>query len=150
MRVPSDVVLLAIDDEPLNLKIISTALAQSGLEILTTTDPLEGLDVVRKRRPDIVLTDLAMPGITGMQVLERIMEFDPGIDVVIMTGHYSTESAVEAIQKGACDYLDKPFAVEVLRQRMNRLIEAAHERFRAGELEQANLSTYQFAGIVGR
>ena len=130
--------------------MIAAALAQSGLEILTTTDPLKGMDVVRHRHPNIVLTDLAMPGITGMEVLERTIEFDPGIDVVIMTAHYSAESAVEAIQKGACDYLDKPLSVQVLRQRVNKLIEAAHERDRARELERASLSTYQFEGLVGR
>ena len=150
MSGPSNVVLLAIDDEPGNLKMIAAALAQSGLEILTTTDPLKGMDVVRHRHPNIVLTDLAMPGITGMEVLERTIEFDPGIDVVIMTAHYSAESAVEAIQKGACDYLDKPLSVQVLRQRVNKLIEAAHERDRARELERASLSTYQFEGLVGR
>jgi DNA-binding NtrC family response regulator len=141
---------LAIDDDPENLDVISQALVQNGLEILTLTDPLQAMDVVRKRRPQIVLTDLGMPGLSGMQLLEQITEFDPGVDVVVMTGRYSTESAVEAIQKGACDYLDKPFTIELLRQRVNKLVAIAYKRARAGEIERASLSAYQFENIVGR
>src|ERR1017187_9200310 len=138
----SKIVLLAIDDEPQNLAMIQEALAQEGVEVLTATDPVRGLELARKAHPSIVLTDLSMPGLTGIQVLERILEFDPEIDVVIMTAHYSTESAVEAIQKGACDYLNKPFSLDVLRQRVDKLIEAARERQRNLELERANLQAY--------
>jgi DNA-binding NtrC family response regulator len=55
--------------------------------------------------PQIVLTDLVMPHLSGIEVLERIMEFDPSTEVILMTAHYSSESAVEAIKKGASDYL---------------------------------------------
>jgi CheY-like chemotaxis protein len=75
----SRVVLLAIDDEPDNLRVVSTALAQSSLEILTAADPVQGWELVRQRRPNIVMTDLVMPGMTGMQLLERIVDFDPVI-----------------------------------------------------------------------
>jgi DNA-binding NtrC family response regulator len=97
-----------IDDNPSSLELLSEALAQSGLEILTASDPEEGLDLFCDRRPHIVLTDLVMPKMSGMDVLERIMEIEPGTDVILMTAHYSSESAVEAIRKGASDYLNKP------------------------------------------
>jgi len=142
--------LLAIDDEPANLKIVSGALDQEGLEIVTTTDPVEGMQIVRKRHPQIVLTDLVMPGFGGMKVLEEIIEFDPRIDVLILTGHYSSETAVEAIQKGACDYLNKPVSIHHLQQRVSKILAEAQKRARAGELERASLSTYQFENIVGR
>ena len=93
--------LLIIDDNPGSLELLSNALAQPDLEILTASDPEEGLDLLHERHPQIVLTDLVMPKMTGMEVLERIMEFDPSTDVILMTAHYSTESAVEAIKKGA-------------------------------------------------
>jgi DNA-binding NtrC family response regulator len=144
------VVLLAIDDEPKDLEVILQAFGRNGLEVLTAGDPRQGMELVRARRPHIVLMDLAMPAVSGMQLLESIVEFDPGIDAVVMSAQYSTESAVEAIQKGACDYLDKPLSVELLRQRVNKLIEVVHKRQRAGELARASLSTYQFEGIVGR
>ena len=120
--------LLIIDDNPGSLELLSSALAQPGLEILTASDPEEGLDLVRRRHPQIVLTDLVMPRLSGLEVLERIVEFDPSIDVILMTAHYSTESAVEAIKKGATDYLNKPISIATLRERMGRLVDEARRR----------------------
>src|SRR5579871_2496859 len=142
--------LLIIDDNHSSLELLSSALAQQGLEILTASDPEAGLELVYSHRPMIVLTDLVMPNLTGMEVLERVVEFDPSIQVVLMTAHYSTESAVEAIHMGACDYLDKPIKVGTLRDRVGRLIEDARQMQRAGRLEQELLESCQFEGIVGR
>jgi len=98
--------MVIIDDNAGSLELLSTALASEGLRIFTAQDPEEGLDTVFREHPDIVLTDLVMPGLTGMEVLERVAEFDPAIDVILMTAHYTSESAVEAINKGASDYLN--------------------------------------------
>src|SRR5882672_2500637 len=106
--------LIIIDDEQANLDLISAALEHLDLEIHTTTDPRQGLELVHSLRPKIVLLDLVMPGIQGMDALRQIVSIDPGIDVILMTGYYSTESAVEAIQAGATDYLPKPFSIEKL------------------------------------
>jgi len=142
--------VLIIDDNVSNLELLSNALAQPGLEILTASDPEEGLDLVYDRHPQIVLTDLLMPQMSGMQVLERIMEFDPSTEVILMTAHYSTESAVEAIQKGASDYLNKPISMAALRERVGKLLEVASRRQRLLQLEGEMLTTSEFQGIVGR
>src|SRR5436305_229825 len=99
------ITLLAIDDDPQNLELITAALEQPGLHILTATDPEAGLELFCRKLPQIVLCDFMMPKLSGMQVLEKIIAADPGAEVILMTAHYSTDSAVEAIQKGACDYL---------------------------------------------
>ncbi|MEI9970821.1 MAG: response regulator [Ignavibacteriota bacterium] len=109
-------------DEISSLELVQDALSQPNLEVLTSTDPEDGLRIVRRVHPEIVLLDLHMPKVSGMELLEKIVEFDPGIDVILVTGDYSTESAVEAIQKGACDYLTKPFSPKVLRQRVESLM----------------------------
>jgi DNA-binding NtrC family response regulator len=142
--------LLIIDDNPGSLELLSTALAQPGIEILTAADPETGLDLVFSRRPMIVLTDLVMPVMSGMEVLERIVEFDPSIEVILMTAHYSTESAVEAIRKGAADYLNKPVPIAVLRERVAKLVEAVRQRQRTHQLEDELLASAEFQGIVGR
>jgi DNA-binding NtrC family response regulator len=142
--------LLIIDDNTGSLELLSSALAQPGLEILTASDPEEGVDLVFNRHPQIVLTDLVMPRISGLEVLERIVEFDPSIDVILMTAHYSTESAVEAIKKGATDYLNKPVSIVSLRERIGKLVEEARKRQRALQLEDELLATSEFEGIVGR
>jgi DNA-binding NtrC family response regulator len=142
--------LLIIDDNAGSLEMLSTALAQPGLEIFTASDPEEGLDLFCSKHPQIVLTDLVMPKMSGIEVLERIMEIDPGTDVILMTAHYSSESAVEAIKKGACDYLNKPVPLAVLRQRVGKLVEEAKRRQRAFQLEDELMANSEFEGIVGR
>src|ERR1700733_8742399 len=142
--------LLIIDDNPGSLELLSTALAQPGLEILTASDPEEGLELVHRRRPQIVLTDLVMPHLTGLEVLERIVEFDPSIDVILMTAHYASESAVEAIKKGATDYLNKPISIATLRERVGKLLDEARRRQHALRLEDELLASSEFEGIIGR
>jgi len=129
--------------------MLSTALAQPGVEILTASDPETGLDLIHNRRPQIVLTDLIMPRMSGLEVLERIMEFDPSIEVILMTAHYSTESAVEAIKKGASDYLNKPVSISALHARIGRLVENVRKRRRTLQLEDEMLAAAEFEGIVG-
>ena len=144
------VFLVAIDHDPNSLKFITAVLACEQLQILTATDPEDGLNLIKRRHPQIVLLDLIMPKINGMEVLERIVAYDPGIDVILLTGHYSTESAVEAIQKGACDYLTKPISVDKLRERVSKLVAEARHRQRIFRLDHELLETFQFEGIVGR
>jgi two-component system, NtrC family, response regulator HydG len=141
--------LLIIDDNPGSLEMLSSALAQPDLEILTALDPEEGLDLVHSRHPQIVLTDLIMPHLSGMEVLDRIMEFDPATEVILMTAHYSTESAVEAIKKGASDYLNKPVSIAALREKIGTVVEIARKRQRARRLEDELLASAAFEGMVG-
>ena len=143
------ITLLAVDDEPQSLRFIERALNQEGVEILTTTDPLRGLDIVREQVPPIVLLDLSMPKMSGLQLLEQIVQFDPTIEVILLTGDYSAQSAVEAIQKGASDYLTKPVSVEILQRRISELLAEVRRRRHALELERELLNVYRFADIVG-
>jgi DNA-binding NtrC family response regulator len=141
--------LLIIDDHPGSLEMLSSALAQPGVQILTASDAETGLELIHERRPLIVLTDLVMPRMSGLEVLERTMQFDPSIDVILMTAHYSTESAVEAIKKGASDYLNKPVSISSLRERIGKLVEEVRKRQRTMQLEDEMLATAEFEGIVG-
>jgi DNA-binding NtrC family response regulator len=142
--------VLIIDDNEKSLELLSSALAQPGLEILTASDPEQGIELAYERHPQIVLTDLVMPNLSGMEVLERIMEFDPSTEVILMTAHYSTESAVEAIKKGASDYLNKPISIAALRERVGKLVEEARRQQRSLQLEDELLASSEFEGIVGR
>lgn len=141
--------MVVIDDNPRSLEFISTALGNSGVQILTASNPEEGLDLVYTHHPQIVMTDLVMPQMTGLEVLERITEFDPVIDVILMTAHYTTDTAVEAIRKGAADYLNKPISLTTLRERVGRIIEAAIQRQQVKHAQDHMVETAQFEGIVG-
>jgi DNA-binding NtrC family response regulator len=147
---PAAVSLLVIDDNPGSVELLSSALAQPGLEILAASNPEQGLYLFRNHRPQVVLTDLVMPQMSGMEVLERIVEIDPATDVILMSAHYSTESAVEAVKKGASDYLNKPVSIDPLRERIGKLVEEVRKRQRAVQLEDELRSTSEFEGIVGR
>lgn len=142
--------LLVVDDTRENLELITEALAQKGVQILTANDPEMGFELFLRARPQIVLLDLVMPKLSGMELLERIAAADPGTDVILMTGHYSAESAVEAIQKGACDYLTKPLDLEKLRNRIRALLEDAEKRQQAFQLDLALVDAFQFEGMIGR
>jgi DNA-binding NtrC family response regulator len=142
--------LVIIDDNPRSLEFVATALASQGVQIFTATDPEEGLDLVYSHRPQVVMTDLVMPQMTGLEVLERITEFDPAIDVILMTAHYTTDTAVEAIRKGAADYLNKPISLATLRDRVGRILDAALQRQQVRNAEDRVMESAQFEGIVGR
>jgi DNA-binding NtrC family response regulator len=142
--------LLVIDDEQQNLGLIESALSQPGLDILATTSPERGLALFREHRPEIVLLDLMMPGVSGMDLLEQIVAIDPRTEVILMTGYYAAESAVEAIHKGAADYLTKPLDIAALQNRVSKLIEENRRRVYTTQLDQSLVETFQLEGIVGR
>jgi DNA-binding NtrC family response regulator len=142
--------LLAIDDSPENLELVSDALQQNGLEIHTAETAEAGMEMFARLRPRVVLLDLVIPRVKGLELLERMVAADPGVDVILMTGHYSTESAVEAIQKGACDYMNKPLDLQKLRNKIASLLAEAAMRQKTLKLDAELVDTYQFDGIVGR
>jgi DNA-binding NtrC family response regulator len=142
--------LLAIDHEPRTLKLIREALLDSGLEILTANGITEGLEILEQAHPRIVLLDLMIPEVRGPEMLATILGMDPGTEVILMTADYSAEKAVEAIQKGACDYLSKPLNLENLRRRISQLLAEADERRRTYRLDHELLNACQFEGIVAR
>ncbi|MGA7403090.1 MAG: response regulator, partial [Candidatus Sulfotelmatobacter sp.] len=150
MSAPRVLKLLAIDDTPENLELIRATLEQLDLEIVTAEDPEAGFELFLQIRPRIVLLDLVMPKVTGMELLERMIAADPGADIILMTAHYSPESAVEAIQKGACDYFTKPLDVGKLRSRIVGFLADAERRQRTLHLDRELLDACQFEGMVGR
>jgi DNA-binding NtrC family response regulator len=145
-----EIVLVAIDDNTDILELVATALAREGVRIVTASDPEEGIEAVFRERPQIVISDLVMPKMSGLEVLDRIVEFDPAIDVILMTAHYTSESAVEAIRRGAADYLNKPVPVAVLRERIAKLVAQVRQRRQAMALETNLGDGSRFEGMVGR
>jgi DNA-binding NtrC family response regulator len=150
MSIPSALTLLAVDDNPENLELIRAALEKQEVEILTSSDPEAAFEIFLKTRPKVVLLDLVMPKVSGMELLERIIAIDPGTDVILITSHYSPESAVEAIQKGASDYWTKPLNVDKLRTRIAGFLEEAEKRLKTLRLDRELVDACQFEGMVGR
>jgi DNA-binding NtrC family response regulator len=142
--------LLAIDDDPHSLETTRDLLERENLQVVTAADSETGLRLFRQTRPRIVILDLLLPGMDGLQVLDEIIATDPGTDVVLVTSQYSTESAVEAIKRGACDYLVKPVPPEKLRQRIASLIAEAETRRKTLDLESELADVLQVEEMIGR
>jgi DNA-binding NtrC family response regulator len=142
--------ILVIDDDDLTIDFVRIALNGRPVTVSGATDAASGLAAFRKLKPGLVLLDLVLPGANGMDMVEKLREEDPETHVFIMTGHYSTESAVRAIQAGADDYLNKPVSPETLRERVDSWLREQAERLKAAQLEQKILDSSTFEGIVGR
>ena len=141
--------IVVIDDNLGSLELLSTALSRPNVAVYTASNPTEGIELVRKHRPQLVVTDLVMPGMTGLEVLEAVIQFDPLIDVLLMTAHYTTETAVEAIRKGAADYLQKPVKISLLRDRVADLLASAERRQRALTAPEDG-ADWIFEGMIAR
>ena len=107
--------ILIIDDEEVVLDSCMQILEDGPYFVATAMDGTFGLELVREFQPDIVFVDLKMPGISGFDVLKKIFEFDPSIVTIVITGYATVDSAVEAIKKGAYDFLPKPFTPDEFR-----------------------------------
>jgi len=143
-------VVLAIDDDPGMLKFYEAALTKEDVRVEGASDPRQGLEMARALDPDLVLLDLTMPGMDGMEVLHSIQDYDARIRVVMVTGHYSIESAVKAIQEGAADYVCKPVSDEKLQQMVEETRKLTELDEKATSLEQQSLRIYNLEGMIGR
>lgn len=106
--------ILVIDDEDIVRTSCSRALVPEGYEVKAAKNGLEGLKMISDEKFDLVLTDLKMPDMDGIEVLKRIKEEWPEIEVIIITGYQTVDTAVKSIKLGAFDYIEKPFTPDAL------------------------------------
>ncbi len=142
--------LLAIDSDPQNRALIRDAMSQDGIEILTASDPEAGFELFLQARPRNVVVDLNLPDTIGMDLLERMVRTDPSVNVIVVSNRYSPDSAVEAIKKGACDYLTRPLDFQKLHQRIAGFLAEAETRQKTLGLDHELVQACQFEGIVSR
>ncbi|UCD28487.1 MAG: sigma-54-dependent Fis family transcriptional regulator [Planctomycetota bacterium] len=115
-------VLLVVDDEPLKRFTLQIELTEAGYTVYEAPDADIALKHISAHPIDVVISDVRMPDIDGLQLLEKIKIQSPQTHVILMTAYGSVDSAVEAIKRGAYDYLTKPFSSEVLLERLDRLL----------------------------
>lgn len=128
--------ILVIDDEESIRDSCGQILKKDGYLSADAKDGIAGLKKTKELRPDLVLIDLKMPGKNGLEVLGKVLKIDPNIIPVVITGYATVESAVEAMKKGAYDYLPKPFTPEELRIIIRRGIEKRKLTFEAEKLKK--------------
>src|SRR3954468_21867482 len=115
--------LLVIADDPVTLECLCVLCEKTRGTMTTTDTAAEGLDLFTRKRPEVVILDLRQPDESGLELLRRLHDRDPAVPVIFISGHCTTETAVEAIKLGAYDYIVKPLDFKPLRQ----LIEGAVE-----------------------
>ncbi|NLE84835.1 MAG: sigma-54-dependent Fis family transcriptional regulator [Myxococcales bacterium] len=104
----SEITVLVVDDEPSNLTSLEKTFVREGMRVLTADGARAALELVRKHRVQVVLTDLMMPGVNGVELLRALKEISPETEIVLMTAYGTVETAVQAMRDGAYDFVEKP------------------------------------------
>jgi two-component system NtrC family response regulator len=142
--------ILVVDDEKNYLLVLSAILEDEGYEVITALSGAEALEIQKTSDLDLILTDMKMPGMDGIQLLEKVKSVDPDLPVIVMTAHGTVDKAVEAMQKGAYSYLLKPFDNE----RMTLYVKKAIAMFQVVKenrrLRDEVESQYRFGNFIGK
>ena len=142
--------IVIVDDEKHYPLILKEVLAEEGYLSYTASSGMEALDILRQEKIDLVLTDVKMPGMDGVELLSKIKEISPDMPVIVMTAHGSVEKAVEAMQKGAYTFIQKPFENDVLLSHISKALFIYRIVQENAMLRDAISSTYSFDNIVGK
>ena len=142
--------LLVVDDEPPVLSLIRRVAEKEGFEVITCTDGRQAIAIAQSRRPDLVMVDLRMPDVAGLEIVRALREADAKAMVVLMTGFGSIDSAVEAVKLGAADYLTKPFDLQRLKDTFGTVREEAERRAHLMAVDREMAARLEFAGMIGR
>ena len=141
--------ILVIDDEPLMRDFLEETLIRSGFGVVTASDGTTGLGEIRNNSYDLVITDIRMPGVDGIGLLEETKRLQPDMAVIMMTAYASVETAVEALRLGASDYIMKPFTPEKVERVVETVLKERKleyfNRYLRSEIEE----DFNFAEMVG-
>jgi YesN/AraC family two-component response regulator len=119
--------ILVIDDEKPTLSMFRLFLSAYGYMVFTAENGAQGLEIFKKERPPIVLTDIKMPGMDGLTVLKQIKEINPKTEVIVITGHGDTDLAKQALDLDAVDFINKP----IKRENLDAALKRAEERLQS-------------------
>jgi two-component system, NtrC family, response regulator AtoC len=142
--------VLIVDDERTLARAIKAFLTEAGYEAEVAGDAEQALGMLETLRPDVIFSDVRLPGMNGIDLLKRIREFDAGIPVIIMTAHGTIEGAVEAVKLGAFDYLKKPVDLEELRILADRARETTQLRQELSYYRRQAARDVPTTGVLGR
>jgi DNA-binding NtrC family response regulator len=141
--------IIVVDDDDNNRKSTEMALRKDGYDVVSCAGGGEGLERLRQGGADLLVTDLRMPGMDGLEVLRQARAIDPKIAVLVITGFGSVESAVDAMKQGADDYLQKPVNLVELRKRVAAAVEKRRLAMEVEQLKERLEEKFSFAKIVG-
>jgi response regulator RpfG family c-di-GMP phosphodiesterase len=114
--------VLIVDDEPSICDILEKFLSKKGYDVLRATDGASAIEIIKNDMVDIVVSDIKMPGMSGVELLQKIREYNRALPVLITTGFPTLDTAIEALKLGAYDYLTKPFHLEEIAEKIRRAL----------------------------
>ncbi|AJF06007.1 sigma-54-dependent transcriptional regulator [Geoalkalibacter subterraneus] len=141
--------ILVIDDEAHNRQALTLLLSHSGYQVQSAVTGEEALEIMEKKPFEIIITDLFLPGVSGIDILKRVKEDSPYTSVILITGNASAETAVEAMKEGAFDYITKPFNFEKLKVIVAKAVEKSRLVAENLYLRQQLRGKYKFDNIIG-
>jgi DNA-binding NtrC family response regulator len=142
--------VLVVDDDPDMAKVVADIARDHGHSTLITTAPVLALPMVEEHAIDLVITDVRMPGLDGVELIERLKAFDPRLVIIAMTAFGSLDTAVRAVRAGAFDYVTKPFQPKDMALRMERALERRAMTLELMRLRSEVAERFSVAGILGR
>ena len=142
--------ILIIDDEKNIREGLSAALELDGYSVKLAANGAEGIALIEKGDIDLVITDLRMPGVSGEEVLAKVRGESPGIPVIVLTGHGSIDTAVDAMRNGAYDFLTKPLSLDRLSLIVKRALAGRELEIRHSSLQQELDAKTSFESIIGK
>ena len=141
--------ILIVDDEANARTALAELLRDEGYAVDTAADGFKALPKLEELAPDVVVTDLKMPGLSGLELMDKVRERDPECVVIVMTAFGAIETAVQAMRQGAADYLTKPVNIEELTLVLKRELERKRLRAEAGQLRQRLSERHRISNIIG-
>lgn len=142
--------VLVVDDEEIIRDSLSFVLSKEGYDVESASNGREALEKILANPPDVVITDIEMPEMKGMELLDKVSQVSPQTFVIIITAYGSIETAIQALRKGAADYILKPLEFDELILRLRRLIEFRRLALENQILRQEISREYDFHNIVGQ
>ena len=141
---------LIVDDDKAIGDVLKELVSGEQTSVHVLTDGFEAVQFVKKQPVDIVITDLMLPGMGGLEVLRQAKVTNPDVVVIIITGHASLETAMEAVREGAYDYIKKPFKLEEMGIAFNNAVERVHLVRENRELLQALKDAHGQLGVINK
>src|SRR5678815_4252780 len=142
--------ILIVDDEPSMREMLRIVLRRDGYDVQLADSGREAIDQLRQNNFDLLLSDIKMPDVSGVDVLRTAKEINRDVVAFMMTAYASTSTAVEAMRLGAVDYFTKPFSMDELRLKVRQHLEPSRLRQENVLLKRALKSTHEFSSIIGR
>ncbi len=141
--------ILIVDDEPKLRKLLQLILSEIDVIPLSASSGMEALEIIKEEDPDLIITDLKMPGMDGLELLKRIKKDFPDKQVVIITAYGSIDSAVSAMKEGASDYITKPFEVEDIKIKIKNILKYIEAEKKARFFFEEFKKGHEFNDIIG-